>query len=213
MRTKTLILTAALGAAGIATSMAQVFSVNAVGYINLNIPPGYSIIANQLVQTSTTLNSLIPTPAPGTTVYKFGGGNVFINVYDPDLGWDPNGNETFDLGGGLFILNPTASPFTITLVGDVPQGAAHSVNPVLPGFSLMSSKTPQSGLLQDVLKFPPVAGDTVSRYSNLLGTYLTSVFDPDLGWDPGQPEINVGEGFFLQSSAGHASWIRVFTVN
>ena len=46
MRTKTLLLTAALSAAGIATSMAQVYSANAVGYVNKLIPTGFSMIAN-----------------------------------------------------------------------------------------------------------------------------------------------------------------------
>src|SRR5258707_15596446 len=49
MRTKTLFLTAAFSAAGMATSMAQtVYSVNIVGYINLPIVHGLSLVANQL---------------------------------------------------------------------------------------------------------------------------------------------------------------------
>ena len=48
MRTKALLLTAALGLASVATSMAQaVYSVNVVGYINLTMKPGFNLVANQ----------------------------------------------------------------------------------------------------------------------------------------------------------------------
>ena len=72
MRTKTLLLTAALTAAGALTSMAQVYSVNIVGYINLNVPSGFSMIANQLnAATDNTLETLMPTVPENTTIYKF----------------------------------------------------------------------------------------------------------------------------------------------
>jgi hypothetical protein len=48
MRTKTLLLTAALAVAGLSSASAQVYSVNAVGYINLSLPKGFSMICNQL---------------------------------------------------------------------------------------------------------------------------------------------------------------------
>src|SRR4051794_21316872 len=76
MRTKTLLLTAALSAAGALTSMAQVYSVNIVGYINLTVPKGFSMIANQLnaskngVQDN-TLPSVLPVVPDNTTIYKF----------------------------------------------------------------------------------------------------------------------------------------------
>src|SRR5213075_206777 len=72
MRTKTTLLTAALVAAGALTSMAQVYSVNIVGYINLNIPKGFSMIANQLDTTpDNTLASVLPNPPENTSCYKF----------------------------------------------------------------------------------------------------------------------------------------------
>lgn len=51
MRTKTLALSAVLGALGTASLVAQtnVYSLNAVGYINVTMPPGYSIITCPLI--------------------------------------------------------------------------------------------------------------------------------------------------------------------
>jgi hypothetical protein len=48
MRTKALLLAAAFAAAGVATSVAQVYSVNAVGYVNVTLPPGFSLVSNPL---------------------------------------------------------------------------------------------------------------------------------------------------------------------
>ena len=39
--------------------MAQVYSLNAVGYINVTIPPGFSIVANQLNTTNNNLSPLL----------------------------------------------------------------------------------------------------------------------------------------------------------
>jgi hypothetical protein len=91
MRTKTLLLTAALSAAGIATSMAQnVYSVNMVGYINKTMPKGLSMIANQLnASPNNKVTTLFGTPAlvdlgpgvPGAiTINKFNGINYDLRV-------------------------------------------------------------------------------------------------------------------------------------
>src|ERR1700735_871929 len=50
MRTKTLLLTAALVAAGVASSMAQsnVYSLNVVGYVNVTVSPGYNLVTTPL---------------------------------------------------------------------------------------------------------------------------------------------------------------------
>src|SRR5713226_3736027 len=72
MRTKTLLLTAALSAAGALTSMAQVYSVNIVGYINLSIPAGFSMMANQLNNSvDNKVTTLLPAPPLGTAVFQF----------------------------------------------------------------------------------------------------------------------------------------------
>ena len=76
MRTKTLLLTAALCAAGIATSKAQVYSVNAVGYVNTALKPGYNLISNPLdnkAANGNTIANLFASLAPGTQFFVFDG--------------------------------------------------------------------------------------------------------------------------------------------
>ena len=71
MRTKTLLLSAAVLAAGLAASTAQsVFSVNAVGYVNKTLAPGYNLIANPLNGTNNLLSTIIPTAPDGSAVIK-----------------------------------------------------------------------------------------------------------------------------------------------
>jgi hypothetical protein len=58
MRTKALLLTGVLGAAlGSASLMAQVYSLNAVGYINVTLPAGFSLIADPLYDPTSLTNT------------------------------------------------------------------------------------------------------------------------------------------------------------
>jgi hypothetical protein len=221
MRTKTLLLTVALGAAGAATSMAQVYSQNAVGYVNTTIRPGFNQICAPMKTTDRTLEGLIPAAsnpqADGAVYYKFGAGGYTINTLDiaGAGGWDPNPAETIPLGSGGFLLNPGAAPFTLTFVGEVAQGTLTTVTPA--GFSFISSQVPQTGAITTDLGITPVDGDVVYQYRNNgvdpLG-YL--IFTYDLagagGWDPAEPVIEVGKSVLITSGAGFTT-TRVFSVN
>jgi hypothetical protein len=212
MRTKTLIVQSALSAAGVATSMAQVFSVNAVGYVNLAVPPGFSLIANQLNAPTNTLAALLPTVAAGTTIYKFNGTTYDISTFDDlDNAWAPNGNTTLNPGEGAFIRNPTAAAITLTFVGEVPTGALS--NPLPAGFSIRSSQVPQAGKLSTDLAYKAAAADTVYQFNNATGAYVINTFDDlDNAWAPAEPTLKVGEAFFIKKTAA-GTWDRTFNVN
>lgn len=190
--------------------MAQVYSLNAVGYINITIKPGFNLVGNQLVQPNVGIAALLPAPPQLTVFYSFSGG-FSSSTFDNDLGgWDPDPNLPLPYGGGGFLFNPTASAFTLTLVGEVGQGSL--ANAVPAGLSIRSSKVPQAGFITAVLGFPPAQLDQVNQFAN-PGGYSQYTFDNDLGgWDPAEPVLAVGEAVFIKSSAGH-SWTRVFSVN
>jgi len=85
MRTKTAVLTAAALAAGALSSMAQnVYSLNVVGYINLSMASGYSLVANQLVGADTTLNTVFGTgfSVDGYQVITWNAGSQGFNQPD-----------------------------------------------------------------------------------------------------------------------------------
>ena len=201
--------------------MAQVYSVNAVGYINKTIYPGFNLIANQLIQSNTTLQALIPNPPADTLVYKFTPGSGFqIRQFDATFGWDLDPDLNLTPGSGIFVKNPSnvvgGPAFTITFVGDVPTGS-QSV-PIVNGLNLIASIIPQAGLISTQLLFPAEADDQVFQFVNTgatLGGFLsTKQYDSGLGWDiDGEPNISVGEAFWLNSAGTHAPWVRTFTVN
>ena len=144
--------------------MAQVYSQNAVGYINITIKPGFNLVGNQLIGPSVGIAALLPAPPSQTVFYAFNGGFA-SSTFDPDLGgWDPDPNLPLPYGGGGFLYNPTGSSFTMTLVGDVGQGSL--ANPIPAGLSIRSSKVPQAGLISTTLGFPAATFDVVNQFAN-----------------------------------------------
>jgi hypothetical protein len=219
MRTKTLFLAAALTAAGIASTLAQsnVYSLNVVGYVNVPVPHGYSLIANPLNSANNTVSNLFSgSPgAVGNTVYTWNGANFVANFYD-DLGgaW-ANPNLNLAPGTGFFVNNPGTS-YTNTFVGEVLQGSLSNSVPL--GYTLTSSKVPQAGFTLDLgLNAQP--GDYVYMWN---GNNFVAIFYDDLGgaWNPAAgftvdpakgPLVGVAQSFFYRNVAG-GTFTRNFTV-
>ena len=145
MRTKTLALSALLSALGSASVMAaNVYSVNAVGYINVTMPPGYSIITCPLIVGTDTeyasvyngpavtndLNVVlnndasIGSPYKGANVLSFKNGHGFGNG-DLGLGVAAGGGWT---GGELYPPGPSFGAGSSASQSDIGQGVQ-----LLPG--------------------------------------------------------------------------------
>lgn len=199
MRTKLLLSAAVLGLAGMLTASAQVYSVNVVGYVNVDLEPGFNLVANPLNNTTgNDLNTLIPTAEFGAAVYAYDGTQFVPSTYFGS--WDPN--LELAPGAGFFIQVSAAT--TITFVGEVLQNGDSNMS-VPAGLALLGSKVPQAASL-DAVGFPAEFGDVVYFFRN--GEYVPSsyfgTFDP-----PAVP--GVGEGFWsLKGSAGN--WDRNFVV-
>jgi hypothetical protein len=180
MRTKALILSAALVAAGVASSMAQsnVYSLNVVGYVNLTLTPGYNLITLPLQSSDPTssINSVLTNTTPVT---PFG---AYVSAWNPvtshfaqaiyaggDGNWyDPTFStlETNGLppGEGFFVFLPTVAAggvpsLTVTVVGTVLQGT--NSYPENTGFGFYGN-------------FEPISGDiTTNGFPiTLTGSYL-----------------------------------------
>lgn len=209
MRTQLILTTAAFVAGSLAAS-AQVYSVNAVGYINVTVPAkSFSLVANQLKVGGNTVKEVIPTAPDGTIIFK----------YSQAGGFAPNGVEFGEWGNpaqviapgeGFFLQNNGAAALTVTFVGEVPQGSLKTS--LAKGLNLVSSQVPQAGKLVTDLKFPAADGDVVYQWNSTTQKYK----DPnglEFGeWGGGEPQIGVGEGFFVNKVAA-ASWDRTFSVN
>jgi hypothetical protein len=203
MRTKTLLFSAAVGAAGMLAASAQVYSVNSVGYINLNLPSGFSMIANQLNAADNHLSAILPNAEAGDTVFKWNGTGFdsYISIgggtWLPDVELVP--------GEGAFIQ--VANPLTVTLVGEVPQGALTLSMPA--GLSIISSMVPQSAPLGS-LGLPADAGDTIFAWNG--SGYDSYISIGGGAWLPEDYAPAVGESVFI-SRASAADWVRNFSVN
>jgi len=208
MRTKTLLLTAALAAAGVASSMAQVYSVNLVGYINKQIPAGFVMIANQLDNgNGNKVVDLLPNPPEGTFVYKFNGTGYDIASF-VDGAYEGVTTMTLAPGEGVFVKSPSAH--SATFVGEVKLTSDVTIP---NGFSISSSVIPQSGTL-DSLLFPAAEGDFVYFYDNAANAYRIASF-VDGAWEgpAAPPTPAVGESFFVKHSGAATHWTRTFSVN
>lgn len=189
--------------------MAQsVFSVNAVGYVNVTARPGFNLIANPLTAANNTVGALITGAPNGATIYKFdsAGGQFSVNAFV--FGAWQNPAETLNPGEGAFFLNPTAADVRITFVGEVPQGSLST--PLPAGFSIKASQVPQAGTLT-ALGFPAAQGDTVFQFDAATQGFATATFAFG-SWQPAEPSLAVGESVFVNKAAA-GSWDRTFSVN
>jgi len=224
MRTKTILLTAALVAAGALSSMAQsnVYSLNVVGYINVPIAAGYNLIANQLNGTNNLINTVLPGPfADSSLLYKW---NASIqnfaqaDQYLNGLGWVDNSfatsTTTINPGEGVFLFN-AGTATTATLVGQVQQGAT-TVH-VSMGYSFLSSAAP---ILDDLGTngFPASDSMTYQTFNTTIHNYSQALqYLTGLGWVDGSftaqsTATPVGQGYLIFNPNAAADFTRTFTV-
>jgi hypothetical protein len=214
MRTKTLLAIAAVMAACVATSEAQVFSVNAVGYVTKTIPTNsFALISNPLRAATNTIDALFAGVPDGTQVFLFNTASGFQSgTFDSlDGSFGAIGQRELLPGQGAFVRNPsTTEPLQITFVGEVMQGNLETQMPA--GFSIVSSQVPQAGTAAE-LQFPQVSdGDQVYKFNAATQTYQISTFDELDGAFSPPVTLEVGEAVFVRLNAAR-TWTRNFSVN
>jgi hypothetical protein len=239
MRTKALILSAAFVAAGVASSMAQsnVYSLNVVCDVNLNVGPAYSLITLPLQSSDTTssINSVLTNTTPVTPAGSFVlQWNSSLATFNPavyaggDGNWYDGGYTTLQTNslspGESFYIYNAGSTFTVTVVGTVLQGT--NSFPESIGYGFYGNFEPIQG---DVLtnNFPVTADGSFAYTWN----YSTQAFNPGIyavtAADNGTPYPQfydsgyvtpmylipaVGQGFVYYNVGAAAPWTQVFTV-
>jgi hypothetical protein len=195
--------------------MAQVYSVNAVGYVNTQLVPGLNLISNPLIGANNQIKTILAGVPTQTQVYRFVNGSFESATLLP-FGWNPPavGDATSLPGEGLFVRLPAAAaPVTITFVGEVPQGD-NPRTPLPAGLSIVSSQVPQGGTA-DALGLPRETNQQVYQWDEATQGYKVSTFlgTPAAGfYNPALTPLAVGEAFFLRRvTAGN--WDRSFSVN
>jgi hypothetical protein len=193
--------------------MAEVCSVNIVGYINANISKGFSLIANQLnASPDNKLSTLFTSLPDGSQFYKWNGSSyVFIEYVDGSWGGD-NPDEVLNPGQAAWINAPSA--FTQTYVGEV---QLTSTVVVAPGFGLVSSVLPQSlpltGDPPGGLGFPIGNEDEIYQWGGtgwVFNKYVDGAWEGDGGGNP--PTVAIAESFWVKNASASKNWNRTFTV-
>ena len=210
MKTKALLAAGLLMAASAASSFAQtVYSVNAVGFVNVTMVPGFSLVANPLVGAANTVAALFSNPPFLSQVFKFSPvtGGFTSSTYLGGTTWTDSA-MTVVPGEAFFFKNTAVTNFVATFVGNVSQGTLTTQLPA--GFSMASSQVPQSGLVTTDLQLPASFLDAVFTYSG--SGYTGYTFLGGITWTPSEPTIGVGQGFFVKKQTA-ANWTRTFSVN
>lgn len=225
MRTKTILLSALLGTVGSVSLMAQstnVYSLNAVGYINIAVQPGFNMVSCPLIASpDNTINTLLTNNTGTYKKWQFYAFNATTGTYTEDIGtasgWANNGVETLDPGQAAWLYNPSNSVTTVTFVGTVPQGTL--TNTILPGFNLISTIVPTSGdiVTNSIMNYTnAVKKDQVYTWSPATQTYTEYIAGAGGSWPAGDPvQPIVGGGFFYYSAAAGTNnyWVENFSVS
>jgi len=181
-----------------------VVSENAVGYATINLPPGYSMIANPLHAPSNTVSSILSGMPEGTTLNKFDTQLFRLTENAVRAGKWIHPDETLVPGEGAIFFNPTSDSKTVTFSGDVMQG--NLLLPIAAGFSIRSSQIPKPGRLHTDLGFPISVGDVVHFFDRDRQKYVISEYDPQK-WDSNPPLVGVGEAFWIGKTTPD-NWVQ-----
>jgi hypothetical protein len=215
MKTKTLLIAAAALAAGVMSSQAQgVYSQNIVGYINVPLSAGYTLVANQLDVDGTGTNNSIYTSVgtnlpTGSQIFAWNGTTFNQSKLLASGKWSANNSfftNAVNPGSGIFIDVPTAT--NITLVGTVITGT--NVYPVTTGYQVVAPSAAVTGGIKTALGYTPSTGDQVFVWNGTTFTqhkYLASG-----SWSGGgEPTFTVGEAVFLDSTV-NTNWTQTLNV-
>lgn len=237
MRTKTLLLAVAALAAGLATSSAQVFSQNIVGYANVPVPSGLSILCNPLqAGVSNGLNTEVISPSQLQDSYTFtfwtGTGYTSAQYFNNG---DGLGNDWFDPntfavlptpivppGQAWFVQNPLGSNY-FTFVGAVtPSPGVTNQIPLPSGLSFIASELPIATPVTDssmnmtlidsitLLTWNGTAFDSAQYFNNGDGLG-DNWFDPNTFAVLSTPTLKIGQGFFYQNPLASNYWTQYLT--
>ena len=208
MKNKTLLIAAAALVAGVVSSEAQVYSANVVGYANVPLAAGYTLVANPLDDgNGNQLTNLVAGLPNKSSVVTWNG-----TTYNTAIGkgggvWA--GNTVLAPGTGFFVKSPSLT--TNIFVGSVIVAAGGSVtNSLAAGYNLVGSPVAYAG---DATTDANInLGGTLANKSSLVDWNAgTQTFDTAVGkgggvWAGSFP-ITVGQGFFVKSATA-VNWVQ-----
>ena len=241
MRTKVLLCAAAL-AASLASSMAQVYSLNVVGYVNVTLPANaFSLVANPFDATTgganpgmDNLTNLFANATPNSTVQTFdptaasGAGDWRdpLTFYGGTTGWFPNSMNVLPGQAVLYFNNGPA--LSVTFVGQVVQGPYTVATMTSGSFNTIGLPSPVGGDLTSssslitnafaAVNLVAAVNDTVQKFDPAAAAGAGDWTDPETwyggttGWFPGTMRASPADGFLYFRNGANYTWVSNFTV-
>lgn len=220
MRTKVLLGLAAL-AVSAATCVAQssnVYSLNIVGYVNVDITNGFNFLTLPLKPSDGNYNItntiVMPTGADGAALFKWTGAafSPTIPNWIDGMGWfQDQGTTTINLGEAFFIDSPTSG--RITFVGEVAQGDIQNTIPA--GMAPVGNKVPVTAAWPG--RTVGNDGDAIFTWNKGLKRWDSTIwnFIGGEGWFDGAafsdgPVLQAGQGVFYQNLGAAINWTQKF---
>jgi len=189
-----------------------------IGFTRILLGPngtnGVAFIANQFDtvngQSQNSLDALF-NPMPdgtdlpsGSQITEIDSGGTSHTYTWNGTSWGGNGSVTLEPGSGAGIKNGSTNWTIISLAGLVREGTL--INNITTTNTLYySSMIPQAGYLQTDLGYTPKIHDTVYVYNNTNSGYNIYSYASGGVWTPSEPEINVGQSFYIAPGATN-SW-------
>lgn len=207
---------------GLHAQTVAVVPINEVGYINLTLPPSFSLISNPLENAeSNSIRNLfrgLQQPVPdGLTVYVMTNGAYKSTTYSQAINdFTPADVAELELGPGTgaFVFNPSADPLVLTFVGKIRDGT--TVVRVPAGLSIVADPVARGSLPLDQRGFPAEPGDIVYQWDSARQRFVISDFDGFgdgwTGWYPSAPKPDAGEAFIVYKRRA-ADWVVTFSAN
>lgn len=218
MRTKALLGLAAL-AVSAATCVAQsnVYSLNIVGYVNVDITNGFNFINLPLKPSDGNYNItntiVMPAGADGASLFKWTGTaySSTIPTWVDGMGWYTEQAISIGLGESFFIDSPVTGK--ITFVGEVQTGAI--ANTIPAGMTPLGNKVPATEAWPG--KTVGNDGDTIFVWNKAQKRWDSTLwgFVAGEGWFDGTafsggPVLAPGQGVFYQNLGAAINWTQNF---
>ena len=206
-------------ALSLATSQAQVYSANIVGYANVVLTGNgaFTLVANPFDDgAGNYATNLLNSALPKKSQYLIWNGSTF-NVTQKTgspAAWPATASDQLPPGVGFFVANAATVNITNTFVGTVAVNVGNSVTNAEPvGFTLQGSPIPYAGNIAILNQSSGDAnmdfGGPLTKKSQLL-TWNGSTFNvtqktgsPAL-WG-GTVPVGVAQGFFVNNVSGPAT--------
>jgi len=193
-------------ALSLATSQAQVYSANIVGYANVVLHGNgqYTCVANPFDHgNGNYATNLLNSALPKQSQYLTWNGASFVTIQKLAAGWPATATDQLPPGGGFFVRNGSpgsgAPDVTNTFVGTVIPNVGLTVTNAEPiGYTLQGSPIPYAGNLA-------IAGQAGGDPNMDFGSPLTKQ-SQILTWDP------VGQAFVTAQKNATLTWISTASV-